>query len=131
MIRSPDALTASERRTTLGLKDGDTEPVLFQETTLLGDRLVVRHYRHATIEEGLTRDPETGEYESDELIEAEPVFELTRTMWPVTFQGAIYPKTAPLVALQEGLGLDRNSPEYRRFMGLAQTAIGPGDPAIR
>jgi hypothetical protein len=59
-----------------------------------------------------------------------PVAELKTFEREVVFQGAIYPRGAPLVALQEGLGLARNDPRFRRFMGLAQMAIGPGDPAV-
>ena len=65
-----------------------------------------------------------------EHLDVEPLYELKEFMWPLSFHGTIYPAKAPLVALQEGLGLDRNDAAYRRFMGLAQTAIGPGDPAI-
>jgi hypothetical protein len=55
---------------------------------------------------------------------------LNRFEKDTSFQGVIYPQGAPLVALQEGFGLRRNSPKFRRFLSLAQTAIGPGDPAI-
>jgi hypothetical protein len=47
-----------------------------------------------------------------------------------TFQGTTYPAGLPLVALQEGLGNERNTPDYRRFFGFAQFAIAPGDPAV-
>ncbi len=55
---------------------------------------------------------------------------INRFQKEVSFQGLIFPANAPLTALQEGFGLQRNSPSFRRFMALAQTAIGPGDPAI-
>jgi hypothetical protein len=35
-----------------------------------------------------------------------------------------------LVAPAEGLGLRRGTPEIRRFMGLAQLVLDPGDPAV-
>src|SRR5439155_21923143 len=35
----------------------------------------------------------------------------------------------PLVALGDGVGMRRGSPEIRRFMGLAQTALDAADPA--
>lgn len=131
MIAVPaDALTAPERRPLLGLNDGDTEAVPFEETHLLGDRLVINHYRADQAQAAFVRDPVTGEYPTDIALEIEPMFTLDQFMWPVTFQGTIYPEASGLVAVQEGLGLNRNSPSYRRFMGLAQTAIGPGDPAI-
>ena len=49
---------------------------------------------------------------------------------PVEFQGTRYVSGSPLVALQEGLGFERNTPDYRRFMGIAQHAIAPADPAV-
>ena len=46
----------------------------------------------------------------------------------VEFQGRMYAEGAPLVALAEGLGLRRADPEFRRFLGLAQMVLDPGDP---
>jgi hypothetical protein len=34
----------------------------------------------------------------------------------------------PLIAIQEGLGDGRNTPEYRRLAGLVQAIVDPGDP---
>ena len=48
----------------------------------------------------------------------------------VTFQGTVYPPDTPLVALQEGLGKKRNSPDLRRFMGIAQTVLSWADPGV-
>ena len=48
----------------------------------------------------------------------------------VEFQGTIYPEGTTLVAIQEGLGLKRNTPKLRRFFGFAQSALGPADPAV-
>lgn len=42
----------------------------------------------------------------------------------------VYPEGSPLVSLQEGLGLRRNSPRFRRFVGFAQIALGAADPAV-
>ncbi len=44
------------------------------------------------------------------------------------FQGRFYPVGSPLVAVQEGLGLLRQSPELRQLMSLLQAALDPGDP---
>lgn len=104
-----DALSPTERRPLLGLGDDDTEPVAFENTPLLADRL------RLTIFVG----------NSDAVRATVDTFQQE-----VTFQGTIYPEGAPLVALQEGLGLDRNDPEYRRFLGLAQHALGPADPSV-
>jgi hypothetical protein len=48
----------------------------------------------------------------------------------VRFQGELYHATAPLVAVAEGMGLRRASPEMRRFMGLGQLVLDPADPAV-
>ncbi len=130
MISVPaDALTASEKRPLLGLTDEDRAPVIYQNTPDLGDRLVIRHFKKSVAQTATNRD-ERGEYDVSVRLEATPAVTLSTFMWGAVFQGAIYPAEAPLVALQEGLGLSRNSTEYRRFLGLAQSAIGPGDPAI-
>jgi hypothetical protein len=44
------------------------------------------------------------------------------------FQGAFFPVGSPLVAPQEGLGLVRQTPDFRRIANLAQAALDPGDP---
>jgi len=131
MVSVPaDALTAPERRHILGLGDDDQEPVLFQETTELGDRLVIRHYKSATAERLTAREEADNSYSTSERLGGEPAAVIDRFMWAVPFQGTIYPQDAILVAPQEGLGIERNSPRLRRFLGLAQMALGPGDPAI-
>ena len=104
-----DALTAEDKRPVLGLTDDSTGAVRFENTPLLGDRLEVSVYDGST---GALRDT-VSTFERD-----------------AEFQGAIYPAGAPLVALQEGLGFQRNTPDFRRFVALAQTAIGPADPGV-
>ena len=131
MIAVPaDALTAPERRHILGLSDGDTEPVVAADPLLLGDRLVIKHIRADVGNAAVVRDEKTGEYSAEVALEAEALTEISQFMWETVFQGTVYQPGTPLVALQEGLGLGRNTPAFRRFMGLAQMAIGPGDPAI-
>jgi hypothetical protein len=44
------------------------------------------------------------------------------------FRGLFYPVGYPLVAPQEGLGLRRQSPEFRRLISLTQAAVDPSDP---
>ena len=44
------------------------------------------------------------------------------------FQGLEHKVGEPLIALGDGFGLRRQSPEIRRFLGLAQLAIERGDP---
>jgi len=46
----------------------------------------------------------------------------------VTFQAKTHDKGTPLVALAEGLGLQRASPELRRIIGWKQMILDPGDP---
>ncbi len=44
------------------------------------------------------------------------------------FRDQLYPVGDPLIAPQEGLGLLRQSPEFRRLMMLTQAALDPADP---
>ena len=47
----------------------------------------------------------------------------------VVFQGRHFARGTPLVALSRGFGMKRGTPELRRFLGLAQLVLDPGDPA--
>ena len=47
----------------------------------------------------------------------------------IVFQGRHYAKGSPLVAISRGFGIKRGTPELRRFLGLAQLVLDPGDPA--
>ena len=55
-------------------------------------------------------------------------FTLTTTGYDFTWYGKDHTSGEPLTALGDGLRLRRQSPELRRFMGLAQLAIDKGDP---
>lgn len=46
----------------------------------------------------------------------------------ITFQAKTFAAFSTLVALTEGLGLPKNTPALRRFIGLAQMLLEPGDP---
>lgn len=46
----------------------------------------------------------------------------------VAHNGLIYPVGSPLVAIEGGMGLRRQSPSLRRFLQIYQTAVEPGDP---
>ncbi|MFN3201760.1 MAG: hypothetical protein ACE366_25370 [Bradymonadia bacterium] len=48
----------------------------------------------------------------------------------ISHNGLIYPAGSPLVAIEGGMGLRRQTPELRRFLMLYQTAVDPGDPLI-
>ncbi len=44
------------------------------------------------------------------------------------FQGKTYPASSPLIALGDGFGMRRGTPELRSFLSIAQMAMDPGDP---
>ena len=48
---------------------------------------------------------------------------------PVRFIGRPYPVGSPLVSPARGFGLERETPEFRRFWNLAEMTLEPGDPA--
>ena len=103
-----DAMPPIPRRALFAKKDDDREPMVASASTLaaLGDRL------------RLTITRADGRREVIDTFPNE-----------VSYMGTVYPAGLPLVALQEGLGLRRNSPRFRRFLGFASMAIGPADPA--
>ena len=102
-----DALDPVNRRSLIGLT-GDAFGVgQAADNTELGDPLVL------TVFVG----------DSDEVRAEVASFDLE-----VEFQGTRYPQGSTLVALQEGMGFGRNTPDYRRFTGIAQHAIGRADP---
>jgi hypothetical protein len=46
----------------------------------------------------------------------------------VRFQSSEFPIGSKLIAISEGFGLKRQTPDFRRFMQLAQIALDPADP---
>ncbi len=117
-----DALGPLERRPLL-LGPGDDEPILtsvtFNDTPKLGDRLVIRVYDGQTGARKTFQHAGTGE----------EMTEVASFLATVAFQGTEYPEGAPLVAMAKGMALRRNSPEFRRFIGIAQTTMDPADSA--
>jgi hypothetical protein len=102
-----DALDPLERRPLLGLTDESTQPVAYANTPELGDRVRIEVLdATGTVSRGVV---DTFQRE-------------------ITFQGTTYPEGAPLVVLQKGLAYQRNSPDFRRFVAIAQTAITLADP---
>ena len=78
-------------------------------------------------------------YEGDALEEAEgcviaagrePKAALESFGAEVVFQGDTFGAGSPLVALAEGLGLRRATPDLRRFLGLGQLVLDAADPAV-
>jgi len=61
--------------------------------------------------------------------DAEPVATITTFDRNVTFAGRTYPRDTPLLALSDGFGQRRASPDLRRLLGLSQIALDPADPA--
>ncbi len=59
---------------------------------------------------------------------ANPYWTIEQTGVDFTFQSVAHPAGEDLSALGDGFGLRRQTPEFRRFMGLAQLAIDKGDP---
>jgi hypothetical protein len=104
-----DALNASEKRALLKLPapvSGQAPPAA-PDTRALGDPLLLRVYdgRTGALKAALDRFEEDAAYE-----------------------GVTYPRGAPLVALGHGFGLQRNTPDARRFAAIAQAMLEPGDP---
>ncbi|MCK6574107.1 hypothetical protein L6V77_23755 [Myxococcota bacterium] len=105
-----DAWSATEKRGRLGLDPAapDYTPLRLTHAQVLesGDRFVFEIYR-------------------DDLLVAQV------DAWhdDVEFQGTIYPAGTPLVAPAIGLGHRRQSPDLRRFFGIAQAILDAGDPA--
>ena len=48
----------------------------------------------------------------------------------LSFQGSVYPEGSTLVVLQEGLGYDRNTADFARFLAIAQSALSSADPGV-
>ena len=102
-----DALNPIERRSLIGLSGNASGQGSAADNTLLGDALELTVY--------------VGESEQVRAV-------VDQFEQEVVFQGTVYPPESTLVALQEGLGKQRNSPDLRRFMGIAQTALSWADP---
>jgi hypothetical protein len=47
----------------------------------------------------------------------------------VVYQGQTFPAGSPLVALEDGLGMPRGTPDLRRMLSLGQLVLDPADPA--
>jgi len=103
-----DALSATEKRPVLGmLEDNSNLPIDVDDPAQLGDRLRI------TIYDGNTDTvKETIDQWQNEAI----------------WQGARFLPDTPLVALTNGHGKKRQTPDFRRFFYLASMLIEPGDP---
>ena len=102
-----DALDPIARRPLLGFSDTDTEPKTSADNLALGDGIKISVYRGESL-----------------------VAEITEFQQQVEFQGTRYSAGSPLIVLQEGLGYERNSPEFAQFLAFAQSALSPADPGV-
>jgi hypothetical protein len=104
-----DAIDAVTKRKLLKLPlpQKGTPPPPAPDTLALGDALEIRIY------DGLTGSLKKSfrQFGAD-----------------VAYQGCTYPAGAPLVALTEGWGFQRDTPDFRRFINLAQAAVEAADP---
>lgn len=130
-----DALTAVEKRPLLGLRDGDTAPVFVScapgtwtvPVDENGKPTGPATCAHPILERSLLfGDPV--EIEVLEGWDGPVKARIDRFEIDVTFQGAVFPAGAPLVAIGPGLGRARNTPGFRRLLGLAAHATTRGDP---
>jgi hypothetical protein len=115
-----DALTPYERRGMLGLDEVEGgAPVEVDDPTRFGDRLALRVYDAQGKRKSVT-DVATGQ----------ELAEVTSFLKRAEFQSTAYRPGQRLVAVQRGLGYQRNSREFRRMFGLAQHALDGADSAV-
>jgi len=101
-----DAMPSTERRALL--RDRATEDgITASNTRMLGDELRV------TVFAG----------ESDRITGRVDTFQT-----PASDDAIHYPAGSALVAIEGGMGIARNTPEFRRLMDLTYTAFAPADP---
>ena len=105
-----DALLPSELRERFGIRPlaEGFEPVRVDDSLAIGDPLTV-----CVFDEDGVQKTCVSEVEQD-----------------VTWAGVTVPKGARLVALTRGLGRDRQTPDFRRLVNIAQAIVDPADPAV-
>lgn len=95
--------------------------VQVQLPTDLGDRVELRLYRGV--------EPCLCQMSCVDPKPAKPYATVTEFQSELTFQGQTFAAGSTLVALAEGLGLERATPSFRRFLGIGQLVLDPADPA--
>jgi hypothetical protein len=63
-----------------------------------------------------------------QVTDSPPYFELSNFGADLKYEGHAYTKGEQLVAVTDGFGLRRATPDIRRFLGLAQIALDAADP---
>lgn len=109
-----DAWSATEKRARLGFdpREEGFEPLRLDEKQVLasGDRFRIEIFA-------------AGKYDAPRQVVDTWAED---TVW----QGTVYPAGAPLVAPAEGMGHRRQTPDLRRFFGIAQAILDGGDPVV-
>jgi len=130
-----DAPGAVEKRPLLGLHDGDTQPVpvtcapgtwtvpVDDEGRPTGPADCAEHHPERALLFG-----DAVQVEVHDGWDGPVKWVLDRFEIPVTFQGAIFPAGAPLVAIETGFGKARNTPDFRRLIVVAAHVLARGDP---
>ncbi len=85
-----------------------------------GDKLALRVYPGGALPR---------EREGCEVPKAPPYVEISSFGEEVTLDGRLYEAGTPLVAVTDGFGQRRATPDLRRFLGLSQIALDAADPA--
>lgn len=108
----------------------------------IGDRLdlqlfnepdAVTDYKTCALKEGVTSGRHIHTFEQKaptygKVVDSAAPCPPEATSGCAQFMANFYPVGSNLIAIQEGLGHGRNTPEYRRLAGLVQAIIDPGDP---
>ena len=128
-LASAENVKVGDTMMVLNLENGEKKCGLISENgrvqvqvpTDLGDRVEVRLY------EGVQAC--LCQMECEEENPAEPYATINQFENDGTFQGKTFKSGSTLVALAEGLGLERATPSFRRFLGIGQLVLDPADPA--
>ncbi len=90
--------------------------------TDIGDRVDIHHFRGDALV--------LGDTECALVDGIEPTATLSRFEQDLSYLGQDIAAGSPLRSYMEGLGLRRAHPDLRRFQGLGQLILDPGDPAV-
>jgi hypothetical protein len=117
---SCDALTATEKRPVLKMKDDNSNvPVKVENPFELGDPIEIRIYDGLTdnVREVINKFGSEMEFNAQKYD-------------GIVWQGAFHPKDSTLICLQKGHGYLRQSPDLRRIFNIASFILEAADPAV-